>query len=150
MASKSSPTKRDAQDFEVSRVPPELADHVFDQLAPMVARALRHGAGDSTTEAHLRAEVRTGNMAMWAVHRGAEIVACVVLSVHRYPAKTTVFIELAAGRDLGVWVERIEELLRDYRDLVGADTIEATCRDGMTRRLLRRGWRRKATVVELR
>src|SRR5690606_3881680 len=108
------------------------------------------GAGDSTTEAHLRAEVRTGNMAMWAVHRGAEIVACVVRSVHRYPVKTTAVIELAAGRERGGWGGRIEGLLGQYRVCEGADTIEATCRDGMTRRLLRRGWRRKATVVELR
>lgn len=85
-------------------------------------------------------------MLLWAI-QNPEVIACVVLSVKQYAAKTTVFVEMVAGRDMAVWVKPLEELLRDYRDLIGADTVEAFCRDGMARRLSR--WRRKAVLMEL-
>ena len=147
--SKSSPTKQGAESFEVSRVPPDLVDAVFDRLGPIIRRGLMHGAGDASSEDHLRDSIKRGDMVMWAVHEDGDVLAAIVLSVQKFAAKTTVFVELAAGRDMERWVERIEGLLRDFRDLVGADTIEATCRDGMARRLKGR-WRRKATLMELR
>jgi hypothetical protein len=39
--------------------------------------------------------------------------------------------------------------LRDYRDLIGADCLEAVVRDGMTRWLAELGWHRQATVMRL-
>lgn len=133
----------------VSEVTADAVDHVFDVLAPMVERGLKHGVGDRTTLEHFRAAVKAGAMSLWVVHDGPEIVAGVVLSVVHHPTKKALFVQLAAGRDMDSWVGEIERLLRDAKDLIGADMIEATCRLGMASKLAKRGWRKKAIVMEL-
>lgn len=116
----------------------------------MIERALSHGEGDSTTSAHLLAAVLTGDLQLWVVHDGPEIVAGLVVAVYIHPGKRTVWVELCAGRDLDRWIADIERLLRDFRDIVGADTVEASCRPGLAHRLGKRGWSRKAIRLELR
>lgn len=135
--------------LEVSHVPPELVPEVWFRLRPMIERGLAHGAGDTTTAEHMFASIIRGDMQLWAVHEGSEIIAGLVVSVRKTSVKTWVHIELAAGRDLDRWADRLEGLLRDFRDLTGADTIEASCRLGLAHRLKKRGWRRKAVLMEL-
>lgn len=134
---------------EVSRVPLESIEYVWNRVRRSIERALSHGCGDSITADQLLAKILSGDMTMWAVHEGPEILACVVLSVHTYPAKLTLVVELLAGRDMDRWAEKVEGLLRDCRDLIGADTIEASCRAGLAKRLVGRGWKSKAVIVEL-
>lgn len=135
--------------MDVSSVPPDLAPGVWAKFKKEIDRALSHGEGDSTTSAHLLAQIIAGRMQLWVVHEGDDLIACLVISIHTYTAKTTVAIEIAAGRDLDRWVERVEQLLMDFKTLVGADTIECSCRPGLAHRLMRRGWRRKAITMEL-
>lgn len=97
----------------------------------------------------LRAELLAGQMVMWAVQSDADVLACIVLSVQKHSTQTIVYVELTAGKDLARWVDEAERLLAEYRDLIGADAVRAVCRDGMTNRLMKRGWKRKATVLEL-
>ena len=135
--------------LEVSSVPPDLVPAVWTKLLPQIERALAHGDGDSTTPGHMLDAVLKGRMQLWAVHEGEEIIAGLIVSARTYTAKTTVVINLLAGRDMDGWADRIEQLLRDLRDLIGADTIEASCRAGLARRLGKRGWKRKAVIMEL-
>jgi ABC-type uncharacterized transport system ATPase subunit len=127
----------------------EAIPYVWQQLQPMIDRALSHGDGDSTTSGHMLAKVLVGQRQLWAIHEGPEIIAGLVISIRTYAAKKTVVIELAAGRDLDRWAEQLEGILRDFRDLAGANTIECSCRAGLARRLLKRGWISKATIMEL-
>lgn len=135
--------------MQVSRVTPESVGYVWQQILPMVERALAHGAGDCTSADHVLAAIQRGDNELWAIHRSSKIVAGLVISVQRHPAKTTLHVELCAGRDLDDWIEKIEGLLMEYRDLIGADTVEATCRAGLAKRLRKRGWGAKATIMEL-
>lgn len=136
-------------DIQVSEVLPKDAVAVWHELQPMIDRALTHGAGDCTTSAHLLAAVLVGQMSLWVVHEGPEIVAGLVVSVQTHPAKRTLFVELCAGRHLDLWADRIESLLKDCREITGVDTIEACCRVGLARRLAKRGWKRKAVLMQL-
>lgn len=115
----------------------------------MIERALSHGQGDGTSWEHMLAAILMQKMTLWVIHEGDDIVACVVLSVNEHAKGKKVFVQLTAGRDLDRWIDQIEGLLRDYRDLVGAMTIEASCRKGLARRLSRRGWGKKAVIMEL-
>lgn len=135
--------------MQVSNVPPETAPAVWQELRPMIERALARGQGDGTSWEHMLVAILMQKMSLWVIHEGEDIVACVVLSVSDYPKGKKVHIQLTAGKDLDRWIEQIEGLLRDYRDLVGAIAIEASCRKGLARRLSRRGWGRKAVIMEL-
>lgn len=133
--------------FEVSYVPPEEVDFVWEQILPMVERGLSHGQGDCTTPEHLMDAIKRGDMQLWTVHAGNDIYAGMVLEVVKHPAKKTLFVVLLAGREMGQWIEKLERLLIDYGDHIEADAIETSCRNGMARRLEQRGWYKKAVIM---
>lgn len=134
--------------LEVSSVAPEIAPGIWGKFRPLIERALSRGAGCTTPE-HMLAAILSGDMNLWAVHEGADIIALVVVSVRTTSTKKYVCVELVAGRDLDRWIGRLEGLWREFRDLTGADTIQASCRAGIARRLKRRGWRTRAQLMEL-
>lgn len=135
--------------ISVSRVARADADRVFRALHTELERGLRQVAGRPTSYAQLRDSVLSGEMIMWAVQDGPELLAAVILSVRKYSSYTALVVELAAGRELERWAELVEELLRDYRELVGAEVVEALCRGGMAKKLAAR-WKKRAVLMELR
>lgn len=135
--------------LSVSAVPPEQVDFVWTQVEPMVLRGLSHGAGDSTTGDHVKASIKRGDSILWAVHDGDDVTAVVVLEIVEHPAKTTLFVALIAGSRFSEWAPMVHGLLQDYAALIGADTVEASVRDGLTKWLSAMGWKRKATLMEI-
>lgn len=133
----------------VSEVMPDQIESVFLAALPMIERALSHGAGDSTTIGDLYRSALAGEITLWAVHDDG-LLAVVMLSVHQYAAKRSLFVDVIAGKDLARWQSAVQNLLRECANLVGADTVEASCRAGLARRLMRGGeWRQKAVLMEL-
>lgn len=135
--------------LSVSAVGPGQALAVWNHVLPMVRRGLKHGAGDSTSEQEIISSVLSGQMTMWAVHDGDEITATVILQAIPRSKGTALLVVLVAGRDFKTWGERVQSLIQDYSELIGAYTIEAVARDGMAKWLKEMGWRRKATIMEL-
>lgn len=133
----------------ISHVPPESVNTVWASLEPMIKKGLSHGQGDGSSGEPLKQAVINGESMMWVVHEGEHIKAGIVLSVLDGETGKSVFIELLAGNRMHEWVDEVEELLQRYRDYVGAKCIEASCRPGLAKRLMERGWKRKAIVVEL-
>lgn len=72
-----------------------------------------------------------------------------VVSVKQYPTGRKLFVELLVGTDMEQWVDQLERVLIECRDLVGAMCIEASCRIGLAKKLGKRGWSKKAIVMEL-
>lgn len=135
--------------FHVSHVTPNLLVHVWPQVTTMVQRGLRHGAGDSTSEQEIYAAIAEGHMEMWAVHRGAEVTAVIVLEIVKRPSGVILKVVLIAGSLFSAWSKQVQALIEDYAELIGAYTIEAVVRDGMRKWLEPLGWKRKATIMEL-
>lgn len=133
--------------MNISRVEPQTLDVVWPALRPEILSALSHGAGEHYTEDHYYSAVKSGAMTMWVGHEGQHIVAGGILSVQQHPKHKTVFIELLAGERLQAWLPQVETLLKEFRDLVGATTIEASCRPGLAKKLT--GWKTKAILMEL-
>lgn len=133
----------------VSQASPEAVLSVWLAIEPMMRKAIASGDGDSTTPERVLSQLLAGNLSLWVVHRGSEVVAGLVINVRQYPAKKSVIVEIAAGRELDAWADCVEKLLREFKALVGADTIEASCRPGLARRLGKRKWRQKAVIMEL-
>lgn len=133
----------------ISSIPPEILDPLWPQIGPLLQRALDHGQGDATTIQEVCHGIRSGHMALWAVHEGETITAAIVLSYTPSVRRPKVFVELLAGDGMASWIDELESLVRDYKDLLGADCIEASCRPGLAKILNGRGWKRKAIVMEL-
>lgn len=114
----------------------------------MILRGLAHGQGDGATEDSLKAELRSGDLNMWVAQDASGVVAGMIFRVIEYPAKKSVFIELVAGRGLNEWFDKEFHLLEEFKDMIGADVIEASCRPGLARFLESRGWHRKAVIME--
>lgn len=125
-----------------------MVETIWPQVADAVARALRTGQGDATTIEDVKRSAKQGDSVIWAAHEGDTVKGIVAFSILQNAANRVLFVEMLAGVDLPSWIDDMERLLADCRDLIGADTIEASCRDGMVRILGRRGWRRKATIME--
>jgi hypothetical protein len=124
----------------------EVLDEVWNKLLPCIEKGLSHGAGDTTTSSELYESLKNGISKMWVIH-GLELVACVIISIKLYPNKKTVYVELLAGRDLDSFIYLIQDKLREFKELVKADTIEASCRAGLAKRLV--DWNTKAYLMEL-
>ena len=135
--------------LSVSRISPAEFDAVWAEVEPMAASGFRHGAGDTITPDEIRASVISGDMEMWAVHDADDITAVVVIQIIERPQGRVLAVVLVAGRGFASWGQQVQELLQEYASLIGADWIEAVARDGMAKWLSRMGWKRKATLMEL-
>lgn len=129
-------------------VPESAVDMVWQELRPAILKALKHGQGDEHTEESMKAEIKAGRMLFWVTRNASDIVAGMVLRVVDHPNKRSVFIELLAGRNMAAWFDEHYSTLEKFRDLNKADTIEASCRVGLASILEKRGWTKKAIVME--
>lgn len=130
--------------MQVSAVAPDSLDIVWAALLPEIRKAMAGGTG-----VFLREEVRAGNAQMWVIHQGEDIRAGIVVSVMDGETGRKVFIDLLAGKDMLEWVDELESLLRAFKERTGANRIEAGCRPGLAKRLMSRGWKKTAVVMEL-
>ena len=131
----------------ISVVHSDQLDYVWNTLKPQIIRALKHGSGDSETEEHLYSELVADRMFMLVAHEGEKVLAGGIFSIQKHPGKTTLFCELLAGKHLKLWINEVETALKRIKDEKGYDSIEASCRPGLTRML--KHWKPKATIMEL-
>jgi hypothetical protein len=131
----------------ISLVTPESLDLVWAALKPKIMEAMDGPAGRYGEKFYYES-VKDGLMSMWISSDGDKVVAGGILSVHQYPMERVLFIELLAGCNMDKWLEEVEPLLRQYQQQVGATTIEALCRPGLTRKL--KGWSLKSALMEFR
>jgi len=130
----------------VAEVPIGSVRIVWDTLLPEIEKAISSGQGDGTTTEQMLLNVLSGKLKMWVI---GDIEACVLFSVRKHVTGLKLFIDLIAGKNMDSWANELQSLLLDYKDLVGARCIEASCRPGLSKKLLKLGWSRKAVVMEL-
>lgn len=133
--------------FSVSSVGPDNCEFVWSQVAPMIERGLIRADGDALNMAVIKAGVLAGEMQMWAIHDDSEIIAAVVFRIVPHGMGRRLFVVILAGRDMDEWIDELIDRLMDYRDIIGADSMEASCRLGLAKYLQERGWSRKAVVM---
>ena len=133
--------------MDVFYVPPEHIEYVWGKCKDKISKALNKGAGRHYTEEFYKQQVMTGQMLM-IVASEDDVVACGIISIQQYPNYKGLFIELLAGERLAEWINPVEEFLRQYRDQIGATTIEASCRPGLVAKLT--NWQQSAVLMELR
>lgn len=134
----------------ISRVSPEQVDLIWPQVEHKVRRGIKAAHADVSPD-YMRLAAKRGDAILWAVHEDDSIIAILAMRilVNRENGTKMLNVDLIAGERFSEWAGRMKELLEDYRDLIGASTIRATVRDGMTKWLRDYGWKRVNTTMEL-
>lgn len=132
----------------ISQVAPEQLDLVWPHFLPLVKRGLRHGQGDSMAPCHILKGIQSGEMNLWIAHQGENLQAGLIYMVNQFPTKKVVFVVMLVGDRMEEWVEEMETMLIQYKESIGADCIEASCRKGLAKKLMERGWKQKAIIME--
>jgi hypothetical protein len=138
-----------ADEVKFSQASGEQVAVVWPAIVDMVERGLSHGQGDATTPQALLYQILNNEYQLWVAHKGDDIYAGIILSVTQHVNGRKVFIHMAAGRNMDLWIDQLENLLRDFMGVTGSMCIEASCRHGLAKRLHARGWRKKAVIMEL-
>lgn len=125
-------------------------NYVWPIIEPKIKKGLRHGQGDAITAGALYEAVIGGEMQLWVMSKGEEILAGAFIAVVRHPAGKKVHVQMVAGKDLDKWGEKISDCLIQYMDEVGAICVETSARFGLEKMLQGLGWKRKSVVMELR
>ncbi len=132
----------------ISKVQPDQLELVWPYFLRWVERGLRHGQGDSLAPCDIYRSILSGAMDFWVSHEGEDLKGGMVLEMNQFPRKKVVFVVMLVGTEFESWVDEMEKALLDYRDINGADSIEASCRRGLVKKLLNRGWTQKAVILE--
>ena len=133
--------------MQISRLDPADVDGVWPLLREKILKFLETPAGQRMTEAYYYSGATSGDLVTWIGHEGHEVVAAGFLSVTQYPNQKILFIALIVGDRLDEWLCLAEPLLHEFKQLVGASTIEALCRPGLVKKL--KNWRKTAVLMEL-
>jgi len=134
--------------LSVSDVPPHMAGQVWPHVEPHVMRGLKHGQGDETTSHHMLAAVLQGHRSLWVIHKGTNILGCVVWKLNQYDTCKKIWVDIIAGKDMNEWYDMTTDLLLDYMDLVGAKCLEGSARPGMAKVMKKHGAKVKAIIME--
>jgi len=132
----------------ISNVKPETIQSIWGQVQPMIERALKHAQGDTTSTDDIYEDIVSGDMKLWVVHDNMDVNAVIGFEIKQYPKLRVMFINFISGKNMAEWIDDAEKLLFDYRDLTGCDAIQSSSRPGMVKKLVERGWKKKATIME--
>ena len=135
--------------LSVRSVLPSQIGEIWEDIAPMVRRALEHAQGETTTLEDTYAAMRLGWIGTWLiVNEKNEIIGVVGHENQKNPGNRVLFVNFVAGRDFDKWSARLQEYLIAHKKQIGADVIWSSSRAGMMKKLKKLGWRVKAYIME--
>jgi hypothetical protein len=135
--------------LEFASVPPDQVQLVWPTLGPIIERTFVRAEGDAGAAREMLQKILAGEWKLWAIVRDGETQAGLVFSVQQAGLDRKVWVHMLAGVNMHEWAAELQQLLLDFRVLVGASSIKASCRPGLARFLKSLGWKRKAILMEL-
>ena len=119
---------------------------IWSTVEPMLKLAAAWSRGEFSSEDALSL-LLARRMILWVFHQDGNIHLAVLTEVRDYPRKRVCNIYAAAGKNLlEVWSQTLP-MVRGWLKENQIEEIEATCRDAVTRKLLRVGFRKQANVL---
>jgi hypothetical protein len=118
-------------------------------IEPYVSAALEHDQSDTWSAESILERIRERHILAVTALDGSVVMGVATVSIGDFPNKRTLMLLTCAGVDMDSWIDRMREVLFEFMDEMDIDSIYAWCRKGLTRKLLKHGWRPVSTVMEL-
>lgn len=132
----------------VSLIPTELVEHVWPEVAPIMARAVPSSGGRYTIN-DIYAECLSGAQHLWvAFDERKNIIGCLTTRVVVYPQKRMLAGQFCAGVQMNQWQTEMLATLDSWAKDNDCAGLEMTGRFGWTRVLNKYGWRHQYNVYE--
>ena len=132
-----------APSCKVALVNSEDIELVWDEVIPLVEKALSHAEGE-LIPSDIRKHLDTGALRLWVALEDKDIIASMVTEIIQYPRKKIVRVITVAGKDMSMWYEFLP-MLEGYAVRNGCSSLEAWTRKGMTRKL--KDWKHSYDII---
>ena len=128
---------------KVALVEAEDVDMVWDDVSPLIEKALRHAEGELIPD-DIKKHLDSANLRLWVALKDKDVIAAMVTEIIQYPRKKIVRIITLAGKDMSLWYDFLP-MLEGYAIRHGCSSLEAWTRKGMTRKL--KDWKHSYDII---
>ena len=128
---------------KVALVEAEDVDMVWDDVSPLIEKALRHAEGELIPD-DIKKHLDSANLRLWVALKDKDVIAAMVTEIIQYPRKKIVRVITLAGKDMSLWYDFLP-MLEGYAIRHGCSSLEAWTRKGMTRKL--KDWKHSYDII---
>ena len=128
---------------KVALVEAEDIDMVWDDVVPLIEKALRHAEGELIPD-DIKKHLDSANLRLWVALEGRDVIAAMVTEIIQYPRKKIVRVITLAGKDMSLWYDFLP-MLEGYAIRHGCSSLEAWSRKGMARKL--KDWKHSYDII---
>ena len=128
---------------KVALVEAEDVDMVWDDVSPLIEKALRHAEGELIPD-DIKKHLDSANLRLWVALKDKDVIAAMVTEIIQYPRKKIVRVITLAGKDMSLWYDFLP-MLEGYAIRHGCSSLEALTRKGMTRKL--KDWKHSYDII---
>lgn len=115
-------------------VPSAQVGHVWQAVAPMLERAIRHGDGGYEV-ADLLSSVRSTDMQLWLGYANGRLEIAAVTEIALRPRKKVLRVVALAGKKIDAWINDGLPVIEAFGRAKGCEEIEMQGRKGWLRKL---------------
>ena len=87
---------------KVALVEAEDVDMVWDEVSPLIEKALRHAEGELIPN-DIKKHLDASNLRLWVALENRDVIAAMVTEIIQYPRKKIVRVITLAGKDMSMW-----------------------------------------------
>ena len=128
---------------KVALVEAEDIDMVWDDVSPLIEKALRHAEGELIPD-DIKKHLDSANLRLWVALKDKDVIAAMVTEIIQYPRKKIVRVITLAGKDMSLWYDFLP-MLEGYAIRHGCSSLEAWSRKGMARKL--KDWKHSYDII---
>ena len=128
---------------KVALVEAEDVDMVWDEVSPLIEKALRHAEGELIPN-DIKNHLDASNLRLSVALENRDVIAAMVTEIIQYPRKKIVRVITLAGKDMSMWYKFLP-MLEGYAIRNGCSSLEAWSRKGMARKL--KDWKHSYDII---
>lgn len=124
----------------ITAVPIEGVDIVWEDAKKVLHKSVNTSAGKFEVE-DLKQELKQGQLVLWLVMDGSEVLAALTSRVIEYPGRRAMALDWVGGKHMRKWLPLVLNTLQKYATDCECKHIEGYGRKAWGRILQKYGWK---------
>ena len=124
----------------ITAVPIEGVDIVWEDAKKVLHKSVNTSAGKFEVE-DLKQELKQGQLVLWLVMDGSEVLAALTSRVIEYPGRRAMALDWVGGKHMSKWLPLVLNTLQKYATDCECKHIEGYGRKAWGRILQKYGWK---------